>query len=151
MKPSFSEFQFAYSVTRELDDNPARLFGLPYIPNQREEALHGYDVAFPNGFIPLFLQFKLAERLIQPNANQWNDFNRSYFRFNIYPDNRSHQHNSLRQLALSDSNFLVCYCAPLFIEFQDLMQYHLNFPMPDFLATPECTWSESLTSHALAF
>lgn len=47
METKFSEFQFAYSVTREIEDKiffSSLDLGMPHILNQRQEAVGGYDV-----------------------------------------------------------------------------------------------------------
>lgn len=125
MRAMFSEFQFAYGITNEIDGTIWGPNG-PYIPNQREEAAGGYDCSFDNGFRPLFIQFKLTERLTTNRAHEWEFFEREYYRFKIYPDSRSPQHNLLINLAHRNRRNLVVYCAPQFINFDEWRQYHLN-------------------------
>lgn len=119
MRAEFSEFQFAHSVTREIEDrlvftnlNP----GLPYIPNQRQEAAGGYDVAFEGPVYAVFLQYKLPEKLKRNTAKEWKEMGRPYFRIDIYPAERSAQHNGLCNLARKNEKNKVYYCAPAFIE-----------------------------------
>lgn len=123
MKANYSELQFTYSIVRELEDMGAWLGG-PFFPTQRQEAHLGYDVRFAKDFVALFIQFKRSKMLTQSNAAQWETFGRNYFRFNIYPDNFSPQHNNLVQLARNDVRNRVYYCAPLFVELDELMEYY---------------------------
>jgi hypothetical protein len=120
LKPSFSEFQFAYFVTREMDDWHIWPYG-PYIPNQVDEGSCGFDVALLNDFVAIFLQYKLSDKLTVSRAREWGDFGREYFRFLIYPDNRSAQHNNLCCLSHRNTRNKVYYCAPLFIDYRDLI------------------------------
>lgn len=127
METKFSEFQFAYSITREIEDQlvfSGLGLGMPAIPNQRVEALFGYDVKFKGPIISLFLQYKLPVKLTRRNAKEWPEFNREYFRISIYPDNESHQHNILCDIARQDRRNQVFYCAPAFTEELELYDYH---------------------------
>lgn len=128
MEANFSEFQFAYFITKEIEDRvyfsnlPLQA---PYIPNQVEESAGGYDVSF-TGFVSIFLQYKLPIMLTRKNAKEWSDFQREYFRIKIYPDADSHQHNSLVELANRERRNQVFYCAPAFIKDSDLYQFHMT-------------------------
>lgn len=85
-------------------------------PTLNQEANLGFDVAF-NTNVPtilVFLQYKVSVKLIRKNATDWDMFNNEYYRFKIYPESKSNQHNLLMNLAgLGHS---VYYCAPAFIE-----------------------------------
>lgn len=127
MKASFSEFQFAYSVTREIEDKI--LFGrwklgMPRIINQVEEAKCGYDAAFKGRVVSLFLQYKVPEKLTKKSAKQWRDMKAPYYRFDIYPADLSPQHNLLCDLARRDIKNRVFYCAPAFVLYDELCKYH---------------------------
>ena len=123
MRAEFSEFQFGYSVTKEIEDEYYENI-IPFIPNQRQEADVGYDVRFTGEFTTLYLQYKLAELLTNEKAKEWEDFEQKYFRFKIYPANVSTQHNTLYDLANSDSRNKVYYCAPLFITLSNFIRCH---------------------------
>ena len=137
MKANYSELQFTYSIVRELEDMGAWSEG-PFFPTQRQEAHLGYDVRFVNDFVALFIQFKRSEMLMQSNAGQWGDFRRNYLRFDIYPNNRSHQHNNLVQLAQRNVRNRVYYCAPLFVELDELMEYHRVHTVCEYSVVVDC-------------
>jgi hypothetical protein len=63
--PEFSEFQFAYSVTRELEHRifPASTW-VPHFPTQNQEGERGYDLNFSDGVSSLFLQYKRSKKLV---------------------------------------------------------------------------------------
>lgn len=128
METKFSEVQFAYSVTREIEDKilfSSLDLGRPHIPNQRQEAVGGYDVAFHGtSLISIFLQYKLPIKLTRSNATEWAEFNQDYFRIKIYPDSDSHQHNILCDIARRDRRNQVFYCAPAFTEDAELSEHH---------------------------
>lgn len=123
MRANFSEFQFAYSVTKAIDECNIWTSG-PFFPTQRQEADFGFDVAFPDSFFPLFLQFKRTQLLTNDKAKEWPYWRRNYYRFKIYPDEHSSQHNSLVDLAHFTPRFTVGYCAPLFVSLDKMMGYH---------------------------
>lgn len=59
MKVGFSELQFAYGCTSEIEDGC--LFagiGVPYFPSLVDEAKKGYDVKIPTLLVSNFLQYK---------------------------------------------------------------------------------------------
>ena len=120
----FSEIQFSYSVIREIED---RLVfgnvGIPFIPSTRDEGSLGYDVRFDGPVSAYFLQFKIPEYLHKRSANEWDLFNKSYFRFSLYPDNISKQHNLLVNLAEEPRNS-VYYCAPGFVKSSEYEMLH---------------------------
>lgn len=123
--PEFSEFQYAYGLTSELDAShgPIRLLKAPFFPTQPEEAHVPADVSGRLaddrvGIAPLFLQYKRSERLTTAGANEWDHYGREYYRFYIYPRDRSHQHNRLVELASRMP--LTYYVAPGFV---DLSEY----------------------------
>ena len=139
MKPVFSEFQFSYFVTREIDNCLVWPRG-PYIPNQADEANLGFDVFFLNNFVALFLQYKLSDMLNSKRAREWDYFEQEYFRFSIYPDNRSHQHNLLQRQSHRCPKCRVYYCAPLFIEFSDLINYYRQYDVLEHSVFVDCSY-----------
>lgn len=73
MKPSFSELQFAYGITREIEDGLVwGQVGIPTFPNLNQEANLGFDVAFNTNVpaIPIFLQYKVPVKLTRKNATE---------------------------------------------------------------------------------
>lgn len=128
MKVRFSEFQFAYSVTREIENRimfSSLNLGMPHIPNQRNEATGGYDVCFQGDrMVSIFLQYKLPVKLTKSNAKEWDEFQRDYYRIAIYPDSESQQHNNLWKLAQANRRNQVYYCAPAFTSEAELEYFH---------------------------
>ncbi len=62
-----SEYSYGFGVTREVEKALSEL-GLqvtPYLPNLREEARFGADVAFDRPGVPILLQFKLGHALMR--------------------------------------------------------------------------------------
>lgn len=123
MKATFSELQFAYGVTRELENGVLGLgIGTPYFPSLQVEGDLGFDVAFTNGMIPIFFQYKVPEKLTTDKSKEWRYYNEEYFRFRIYPDSKSNQHNQLKNL--SDIGYLTYYCSPGFSEWSEYKKHH---------------------------
>lgn len=126
MKAGFSEFQFAYGCTRELEDRTfwfGRL-GAPLIPSLVQEELFASDVIFWRGPLkPIFIQYKLSEKLAHRTAKERHLFGGSaYFRFKPYPQSISNQHNKLVDLGRKTPN--VFYCAPAFITETEYFSFH---------------------------
>lgn len=120
MKATFSEFSFGYALTQEIAALfKSRLGQAPIFPSQVEEGREGggYDVKFDFGY-PLFLQFKLSEHMVHPNAFEWCLFNEKYYRFKIWAKRNSAQHELL--LDLEDDHDLVFYAAPAFRDVEQL-------------------------------
>lgn len=68
-------------------------------------------------------------KLTRKNATEWDMFNNEYYRFEIYPESKSNQHNLLMDLAgLGHS---VYYCAPAFIENNDYIRFHTEWNIAD--------------------
>ena len=128
MKPDFSEFSYGYAVTEELvTRSRAFLVAAPLFPSLYEEgqAGGGYDVKIPLHGIPLFLQFKLSDRLERKSAkeHQTGLLTVPYFRMHIRPNKHSDQHNLL--LALEASGEAVFYIAPEFHLPEELNSHYL--------------------------
>ena len=95
VSPSFSEFQFTYGLTRELEGPTPGigLIDLPRIPTQNQEAKIPADMvsSLQDGttkLAPLFIQYKRSEWMIRSNAGQWETLEKQginlsdgYFRF----------------------------------------------------------------------
>lgn len=127
MEPAFSELQYAYSCTRELESG-TWLFpplGMPFFPSTVAEGRGApYDVRFGPGerFALVFIQYKVAHYLTTRKAKQWGLFGHQYLRFGIYPASRSPQHNDLVELASTEP--FVFYCAPAFASHRQLVAFH---------------------------
>jgi hypothetical protein len=125
MRPSFSELQYSYSVTKEIEDRilPISL-GVPYFPSLREEYRKGYDILFNTTVAPIYLQYKVAEFMQTRKANHWHIFNDKYYKFDIYHPSKSPQHNLLKEL--SKTNDHVYYCSSAIFKYDDFTRYHLS-------------------------
>lgn len=116
MKSQFSETQFVVAFLHNLFSYYDSL-GWRYwftMPTQIEEYNVGYDarIRLDARVQPLYFQFKISEFLSRKNAREYSDFSGPYYRFKIWPEDRSPQHNSLVDLS-KDGSF-VAYSAPLF-------------------------------------
>lgn len=116
MKSQFSETQFVVAFLHNLFSYYDSL-GCRYwftMPTQIEEYNVGYDarIRLDARVQPLYFQFKISEFLSRKNAREYSDFSGPYYRFKIWPEDRSPQHNSL--VDLSKDGAFVAYSAPLF-------------------------------------
>ena len=112
MKSGFSEFSYGFAVTHDLLIRSSYKRIAPLFPSQRKEAKVGYDVELNYKGYPLFIQFKLSDYLVGPNAKYRSYYNANYFRSDVTPLSVSCQHNLLKKLA--DSGNSVFYAAPVF-------------------------------------
>ena len=121
MKAGFSEIQYLYGATREIECGEGfnRRFGTPYFPNQIREGKLGYDVKLSAPFYTLFLQYKIPEYFVKDTAKFWYEYGCPYYRIKLWKKNISNQHNILIDLAQSDPRNHVYYCAPQFIKLSD--------------------------------
>jgi len=125
--PEFSEFQYTYGLTREIENRWGRdIVGTPYFPTQNTEAKIGSDVVIGLSrgdiqFAPLFLQYKRSEWLTDRRAKQWDEFNEEYYRFGIHSKK---QHNTLVDLGHGLGKAI--YVAPGFHTVDDYSAYHQN-------------------------
>lgn len=144
--PEFSEFQFAYSVTRELESRQTgiSLLGLPWFPTQNLEGDIGFDVAFPNGVSPLCLQYKRSKRLDDARARneEWNVYRDTYYRFDIRTANRTGKDTSNKQheilVNLANDFPDTYYVAPEFITLSNYSQFAQNDRVTVNAAFAEC-------------
>ena len=124
MKPEFSEFSFGFAYIFQVANIwKNNLIESPILPNLYEEGKEdgtGYDarLAKTGGFV-YCMQFKLTEYMKGPTAKEANDktkkYPRPYYRFSIYGDRQSRQHELLCGLE-SKYGTRVEYVAPLFYE-----------------------------------
>lgn len=131
MDAEFSEFQYVYGAIREIEGIMGRCGYsgiLPAFPSQRQEKGLGYDVCFvERPIIAMFMQFKRAEHVSnRRTASEWNYYHSDYYRFKLYLNNRSEQHNILVRLAQNNPTNEVYYIAPCFYTYSDYRQYYLQ-------------------------
>lgn len=128
MKCLFSEIQFAFGVMNELVNyyfKPQKVWGVPMFPTQRKEKYVGYDVGIKGPVRTLFFQFKVPEKKTTSKGKYWRSFGGPYYEFKIWPDNLTHQHNELVDLA-KDLRHEVYYCAPGFHTDEGFEEYYQN-------------------------
>ncbi len=102
----YSEFSFGYAFTENLvRSSAAGPPAAPRFPNLQEEGQLGYDVQLTAGGVPLFLQFKLPERMVRTTAAEISKYglNRSglstpFFRLYLMKRNVSRQHELLIEI-----------------------------------------------------
>lgn len=116
MQSQFSETQFVVAFLHNLFSYYDELcWGYWFtMPTQIAEYNVGYDakIQVNRKVQPLYFQFKISEFLSRKNAREYSDFSGPYYRFKIWPEDRSPQHNNLVDLS-KDGSF-VAYSAPLF-------------------------------------
>jgi hypothetical protein len=123
MRPHFTELQYAYSCTKEIEDDLILpTFGVPYFPSLRDEGKCGFDVKINTIVAPIFLQYKVSDYMVRKKARKWNLFNSAHFRFPIYPADKSPQHNLLKKLSLTQP--FVYYCASALEDYKEYEYYH---------------------------
>lgn len=149
VSPTFSEFQFTYGLTRELEGpRPGTgIIDLPRIPTQNQEAELPADMVSSlrvgdARLAPLFIQYKRAEKMVRSNAGQWKklekrgiDLSEGYFRFRPYLG-KNEQHNKLVELGQCQP--LVFYVAPMFIDHDEYREYAANEELYDHAAFIQC-------------
>ena len=129
MDCSFSETQFVFAILHELLDkkwSTKRGWLPPKFPTQRQERDLGYDVSIQGPVRALFFQFKVPEKKTTRISKYWEEYNTPYYVFKIWPDNLTHQHNNLIQLANAPGHNKVYYCAPAFITDEEFDKYYKN-------------------------
>ncbi len=132
MRPLLSEFSFGYALTEELASGAfGTVVGAPIFPSliQEGQAGGGYDLQLPLAGTPLFLQFKLSDRMVYRSANEWHLFNRAYYRMHLRPARHSDQHQLL--LTLEASGEEVYYVAPYFHTTEELNVYYAGATVSD--------------------
>lgn len=123
MTPEISEFSYGFALTNEIV-GWAPLSTAPIFPSLIEEgrAGGGYDVRLDFPGVPLYLQFKRADRMMRRNAKEIREHNLSlslpFHRFKITESGKSDQHQLL--LALDAEQDAVFYAAPRFDKFDEI-------------------------------
>ena len=121
MKAGFYEFEFTVAFIHDFLKKSERqgsqaMVGLP---TPAEEAQVGYDATLATNGYPRFFQFKRPDYIGAGLGNQGDRYpDRDYYRINITPDKKSHQHNLLVNLA--KRGYEVYYVAPVFHDPQQL-------------------------------
>lgn len=127
MRAFFSEFSFGFAVTHELVTRVGRFrVGAPRFPSLVAEGREGggYDVSLGIVGFPLFLQFKVSERMIRSTAREWDVFQDPYYRFKLHAPRHSDQHQLL--LDLENDGNSVYYAAPEFHHAEVLNEAFIN-------------------------
>jgi len=119
----FSEFSYGFVLTAELIKRfDKRMSAAPVFPSLREEGKTGggYDVKLPG--VPMFLQFKLSDRMKRKSAQELqttpSPLKIEFYRMHLRPRKKSKQHSLL--LELESAGNLVFYAAPGFFEAKEL-------------------------------
>lgn len=117
MKPNISEFSYGYALTSELVEIlKYKGVGAPVFPSLKDEGTLGYDVKLPG--VPVFLQFKLSDRMVSGAANEADLLGVPHFRMHLRPLRHSDQHDLL--IALEAQGNAVFYACPEFTEPDEL-------------------------------
>lgn len=127
MHPQFSEFSYGFGLSHELVSRfTARLVAAPELPSLIKEGSEGggYDVLLPFRGWPVFLQFKLCERIARSSGLQWELFASPYYRFWLHAPARSRQHDLLLDLEADEE--IVYYAAPSFHTIDELNRAFLQ-------------------------
>lgn len=124
--PEFSEFQFAYGMTRELEAGhwSIRPSGTPFFPTQPREADLGYDVRISDGIWSVFIQYKRSKKLTRSNAREWGVYNGEYYRFRVETTDDPLDPNQHERLVdLGQRYPRTYYAASQFLSWQDYVRY----------------------------
>lgn len=117
MKPDISEFSYGYALTDELMHwHSTGITAVPVFPSLYDEGQPGggWDVRLDRAGIPLFLQFKLADRMVRGTAKEVLSglFACPFYRMHLRPKRHSNQHEMLLELEAKGQE--VYYSAPAF-------------------------------------
>ena len=116
MRPDISEFSYGFAITMEIAQGARSLAAAPVFPSLRAEGQHGdgWDVKRDLPGVPLFLQFKLCEKMTRSTCREARDagFNLPCYRMRLLPARLSRQHEMLMDLQATGQQ--VYYCAPEF-------------------------------------
>lgn len=123
MRPTISEFSYGFALTRELLQSPGmEVMAAPVFPTLAAEgrAGGGWDVKLDRPGVPLFLQFKLCDRMVSSHCREARDANFSVpcYRMYIRSSRVSRQHAMLLELERGGQE--VYYSAPRFHQTKEL-------------------------------
>ena len=101
-----------------------------FVPSLQQEADLGFDAEIPAKWVTLYLQYKVARRLVSHRAKEACRMGVPHYRFDVKTDltaNNRCQHNVLCQLQEQWSGGMefVYYVAPVFHSTEDLTRYLL--------------------------
>jgi len=131
--PEFSENDFSFQLVDEIVNK--KIFGAVirpvYFPTRQSESKEGFDariniIGLNQCVKPIFFQFKVSEFIQSQITKEWQEFKAPYFRFGIYADIKSHQHNILVDLA-TEYPKSVFYSAPLFYSRNDFSKFSEHY------------------------
>lgn len=129
MKPDISEFSYGYALTDELIHwHGMAITAAPVFPSLIQEGQPGggYDLKLDQGGVPMFLQFKLADRMVRGTAQEVKDgrFVCPFYRMHLRPARHSNQHEMLVELEARGAD--VYYSAPAFHRPDELNDAYLT-------------------------
>jgi hypothetical protein len=129
VKPNISEFTYGYALTDELvHASGGTITGVPVFPSLYSEGQTGggWDVRIDRPGVPLFLQFKLSDKMKRGNARERANTGLGLpcYRMHLRPRRFSQQHELL--LDLERKGHEVYYSAPAFHEPDELNDAYLN-------------------------
>jgi hypothetical protein len=133
MHVEFNEFTCAFALLDSLPvaHTPHGTKMLPILPSTRAEAKLGYDARLDlTPCTPLFLQFKVCERMNRRSATGSRAIEPPFYRFKIWPGKKSAQHEAL--LALNRLEPFAYYVAPRFHQTEFLAYAHLSGKLPGY-------------------
>ena len=101
MKLGYGEFSFAYAYTENLIAwTPGGVTGAPIFPNLVQEGSLGFDIRIDLAGLPLFLQYKLPEKMVRDSAAEVSVYqipglHTPFFRMYLMKKDLSQQHDLL--------------------------------------------------------
>ena len=128
MRPCISEFSYGFAITSEFVQAQGGVRGVPIFPSLREEGQRGggWDVRLDRPGTPLFLQFKLCDRMARRTCREAEQagFNVPCYRMHLRSARSSRQHEML--LELEEEGHAVYYSAPMFHQPEELNEAFLQ-------------------------
>ena len=129
MRPTFSEFSYGFALTNELIEAAGMaITAAPIFPSLTAEgrAGGGWDLRLDRPSVPLYLQFKLCDKMKRRNCREARDagFGVPCYRMHLRSARVSRQHEML--LDLEKKGQEVYYCAPMFHRVDELNNAFLS-------------------------
>ena len=122
MRPTISEFSYGFALTSELVQATGAVTAAPIFPSLRAEGQQGggWDVRLDRPGVPLFLQFKLCDRMTRRTCKEARQagFKLPCYRMHLRPARLSRQHEMLLDLETRGEE--VYYSAPMFHQPEEL-------------------------------
>ena len=131
MKLGYSEFSFAYAFTENLITwTPGGPTAAPIFPNLVQEGSLGYDVQIDLPGLPLFLQYKLPEKMVRDTAAEVSIYQiprlrAPFFRMYLMKRDMSRQHELLLRLEQCHPG-AVYYVTPWMTDEADLSSAYMS-------------------------